>query len=143
MKKLLKDKTLSPHENAGDAHSQHESVLEEAHSHGERNKTTCSNTPLSNEQDSSANADSVCSLEKESVVLDTKTKNFNWLTKNGCNIQKAVEVATTYSSEELQKAIAYTETAARNAKKKLKSFTNPMAYLIKTLENKWWMQKTC
>ena len=140
MKKTLRE-AGSPHEPVGGAGSPHEPALEGARSLSERIKTDCSKTPLFNEQDSTANADSVCLKDKSNFVKDEKSYIFNWLMKHGCNTIKAVEIATTYASDELKKSIEYTEFAVEKNRKKMKSLGNPMAYLIKTLENRWWMSK--
>jgi hypothetical protein len=108
----------------------------------ELNKTDCYKIPLSERQDTTAIADPVCSLEKENSVFDEKTYAFNWLKKHGCNTNKAVHVSTSFSSAEIKKAIEYTEKAKHKALKNQKPMTNPIAYLIKTLENKYWEAKS-
>lgn len=144
MKKLLKESLSegahSHSESAGVAHSHSESALEGAHSHSERNKTTCSNTPLFKEQDSTAGAVSVCTSSKEDSVkaANPQLETFNWLTSNGCNVIQAVEISKAYPSQEIKKAIDYTEKAIVNSRKKMKSIGKPMAYLVKTLENRYW-----
>lgn len=132
MKKLLKQAD-SPHEPAGMADSPHESALEEAHSLSERNKITNTNTPLSKEQDSTAEAVSVCSLDPGDVVVSEQTRMFNWLMQIGFDILSAKSIIDNFTSKDLFHASGYVQKIMQK-----KKISNIVGYLRKTLENRWW-----
>lgn len=139
-KKLKARASHSPHESDDPSHSPHESDYRRTDSPGECNNTPCSKTPLSKQQHSTAAAVSVCSSQKEADVLatDPKTRVFNWLTKHGCTILRATQIAMSYSLDELNAAIDYTKQISMKKKKKNESLENPLAYILKALENRWW-----
>lgn len=140
LKKVEKEEARSPHDHAEGRDRHTITPPFGARSPHDRNKTDCSKTPLFKKQHSTAPPNSVCSSSTENSVSCSEEQNhsFNWLTRNGCNVPKAVEIATRFTTEELKKSIEYTEIAVVNARKKMKTLANPIAYLIKTLENRYW-----
>ena len=87
----------------------------------------------------------VCSLEKDnSVVLpDKSTQAFNWLMKIGCDLLGAMHIINNYTEKELSDASGYVQKQIEKNKKKNEPMTNIVGYLRKTLENRWWEQKSC
>ena len=66
----------------------------------------------------------------------------NWLLKNKCDVVNATYIVETFSTEEIINAQQYVEKQNEIKRKQNKILSNPMGYLRKTLENKWWIQKT-
>jgi len=130
----------SPHERAHSASSPHERASQGASSPGERNKKQSSKTPLSKEQHSTAEAVSVCSLEKEEgfVSIDNQTRMFNWLLQIGCDVLGATAIVSNFTQQDLYQASGYVKKMIPKMKEKNKPITNIIGYLRKTIENRWW-----
>lgn len=150
LKKAAKEAT-SLSESAGGAPSPQKSALEEAPSLSERNKKQSSKTPLYKEQHPTANADSACSLNSEGSFVsssenqtaDEKTTWFNSLLRIGCNVLTATKIIETYTINEIREAALYVGSQMKKKTEKNEKCPSPIGYLQRTLENKWWVKKTC
>jgi len=132
----------SPHENEDGSHSCHENESRSSPSPHETNKTLCSKPPLFVKQHSTAEAVSVCSSSNDGGVLaaDSTNRVFNWLTKQGCPIPRAVELSLKYSLEELNKAIEYAREMSIKKQRKNEKLENPLAYILNALKNRYWIE---
>ena len=134
-----KQQGLSPHESPNEGLSPHESPLEEARSPGERNKIT-NKIPLSKEQHPAAGADNVAFLDTQSS--DVCLKIFNWFLKMGCDVRSATFFINNFSIEDLKSAHEYTFDIMKKKTQKNSTIANPVGYMRKVLENKWWVKKS-
>lgn len=114
---------------------------------GEANKNKDKKNPLFKEQQPTAKADPVCSLDKKcSVVsvpsaappeIDHKTNNFNLLLKMGFAVMSAMAMVEKYTGNEFIEAYKYLK--AQEMKQKI---DNTQGYFMKILQGKWWNKAT-
>jgi hypothetical protein len=122
-------------------------VTERAGFPGECNNITYNNTPLFKEQHSADESDIVVSLDKKEdiVIPENRSYNeanlqaFNWFLKIGCNLKSAIHFVDNFSVDDIKNASLYVEKQIQKKKKNNSYIPNPIGYLRKTLENKYWL----
>lgn len=141
IEKKIEKEARSPDERANQARSPDERAPLEARSLSERTNIY-NKTSLCKEQHSTAAPSSVCSSDQENSVDEAKVPWFNFLLKVGYDIFTATSIIEKYSIEEIKNSANYTDKKQLFYKSKNEILQNPLGYLIKTLENKWW-KVTC
>jgi len=133
------DETDSYSESVGGTDSCGESVSQGTDSCGEPNNNKKNNIPLSLKQQPTAEADvSISSKEKDLVYGEKQVEAFNWLMKIGMKMGAAYTLVQQYSYEEIDLASAYLESQLNKKKRKGENIPNKIAYLINTLQNRYW-----
>jgi len=113
---------------------------------GERNNNLSINNPLSLEQQPTADADSVVfksyKKEKDKDMLPTDArKAFDWMISKKCDPVAALDMASKYSMEEIEKTSKYVEIQIKKNKHKNKPIDNIWGYFRTALTRRFWERK--
>lgn len=135
LKKIEKEKARTQNVHAIEQDRQATEPSQGTQSPNDRNKITCSKTPLFKEQDSTAGAVLVGS---SNISIDVRTQAFNWLMQIGFDILSATNILNNFAVNEIIQASDYVKKQIEKKKKKLESIRDPLGYFRRTLENKWW-----
>ena len=122
-----------------------ESAPQGPHSCGEANKITLNKSSLFKEQHPTAEADSVCSLDKKKSVLRQKPPSepskllaFNHLIKNGFDAKAALSIVNDFTAHEINEASKYVAIQLDKKRKLGEIIKNEQGYLRKALQGKYW-----